>query len=702
MQHSPIMSGGVKSTKSASISVPINVKQQITNAVGKNEFARFEEWVNTHLISPEMKKNLGINALDAINILLQSCHSSPSSTHKPEDDELLRQLKARMSKFTEEDVANYFRSLEQPEPQDDSKSQSDISSKKQKNLQEKKVALEEWAQIISNSTTHPEPNSTNSDTIAMNALQLFRSLTARRDPPSSVIHHYRQARNTYHYYSVSKKKSPIQQSWVFPNMDEQHRICTFWLSLTLEERGNFVKAEKESLLRLWKEQSFMPCSCVFCQRKRVIMGEEIVLMYDNYARSLEDIAQELQSEHDQNTRYSVFKVFKIRDYINNANSNGNGKQRPAFRDALISIASDLIQNYGRRLIRLFDGLAERRIRYEHGPINPHRRMIAEDSDNDEDSDDSCYEEVDESGSDEEDLTQIEEGRCIFQEVAAHAFQQRIFMAYREMNALENLKRMALEEEGENVIKKDKNTKKDRYKANYIDNNIIKDDLDNCVQNEEEEELLTCPIYTGVTTTTKHQLPKRKEQTKEKKVEKKKPDKKMNSKNRNENRKEKVEKEMIPKKQASNRVIHSSSPITIMTIEHHYDDEIKNREYMHHSSQGSLGSGNLKIPVLMEPVTHHLPSGLLELDDLVQDWKYDEPINRPGSSASLLFSSFRQDIKEDGVNERYSANEHVWTPFDFNVGSNHPLGEFNMNLRQGNNDILKPPPGFASVNGHGNT
>lgn len=691
------MSCGGKSTKSTSISVPINVRQQITNAVGKNEFARFEEWVNTHLISPEMKKSLGINALDAINILLQSCHSSPSSTHKPEDDELLRQLKARMSKFTEEDVANYFRSLEQPESQDDSKSQSDISFKKQKNSQEKKVVLGEWAQMISNTTVHSESNSTNSDTIAMNALQLFRSLTARRDPPSSVIHHYRQARNTYHCYSVSKKKSPIQQSWIFPSIDEQHRICTFWLSLTSEERGNFVKAEKESLLRLWKEQSFMPCSCVFCQRKRVIMGEEIVLMYDSYSRSLEDIAEELESEHDQNARYSVFKVFKIRDYINNTNSSGNGKQKPAFRDALISIASDLIQNYGRRLIRLFDGLAERRIRYEHGPINPHRRMIAEDSDNDEDSDDSCYEEVDESGSDEEDLTQIEEGRCIFQEVAAHAFQQRIFMAYREMNALENLKRMALEEEGEHVIKKDKSTKKDRHKANYIDNNTINDDVDNCFQNEEEE-LLTCPIYTGITTTTKHQLPKRKESGKEKKAEKKKPDKKVNSKSR----KEKAEKEMLPKKQASNRVIHSNSPVTIMTIEHHYDDEIKNEEYMHYSSQGSFGSGNSKTPVLIEPVTHHLPSGLLELDDLIQDWKYDEPINRPGSSASLLFSSFRQDVRGDGMNERYGSNEHVWTPFDFSVGSNHPLREFNMTLKQGNNDTVKPPPGFASVNGYGNT
>lgn len=58
--------------------------------------------------------------------------------------------------------------------------------------------------------------------------------------------------------------------WSTSSTEERERIKEFWLNLSVEERRNLVKVEKDTVLRKMKEQQRHSCSCAVCGRKRCV------------------------------------------------------------------------------------------------------------------------------------------------------------------------------------------------------------------------------------------------------------------------------------------------------------------------------------------------------------------------------------------------------------------------------------------------
>ena len=56
--------------------------------------------------------------------------------------------------------------------------------------------------------------------------------------------------------------------WSTVSLEERERIKEFWLSLEHQERRDFVKFEKEAILKKLKEQQKHSCSCTVCGRRQ--------------------------------------------------------------------------------------------------------------------------------------------------------------------------------------------------------------------------------------------------------------------------------------------------------------------------------------------------------------------------------------------------------------------------------------------------
>lgn len=63
-----------------------------------------------------------------------------------------------------------------------------------------------------------------------------------------------------------KKKASAEEE-----RTDQEKIREYWLSLTPEQRKNFVVEEKHHVMKLWKDQQKLSCSCTFCSRKRYLL-----------------------------------------------------------------------------------------------------------------------------------------------------------------------------------------------------------------------------------------------------------------------------------------------------------------------------------------------------------------------------------------------------------------------------------------------
>ena len=56
--------------------------------------------------------------------------------------------------------------------------------------------------------------------------------------------------------------------WSTVSLEERERTKEFWLSLEHQERRDFVKFEKEAILKKLKEQQKHSCSCTVCGRRQ--------------------------------------------------------------------------------------------------------------------------------------------------------------------------------------------------------------------------------------------------------------------------------------------------------------------------------------------------------------------------------------------------------------------------------------------------
>ncbi|KAM0684086.1 Stress response protein nst1 [Mitosporidium daphniae] len=446
--------------------------------------------------------------------------------------------------------------------------------------------------VVHNKTKKESPSSASkSATSFMRAFCRETSLPqGTRNGAHSPINHTTHQTQWDHPVLMTKASSLVPSFWTFLSPVEQNCVKNYWLDLKPHERSWLVSAEKAHVLTLFSRHKRLSCGCTFCHRRRAIVEEEIIALYDAYALELESFSTSVAlsrgpNRESQPTLSELFMTYEdvlddeylvceqeseengdvyplddeddqfieeldVEDesdtFITEARSASSyrnshffptdGPSREiAFRSALMSIAGDLLQNDGRRFVGLFEKLAERRIRFEKGPENPHRATQnntiftpidlpyhPQDSDDiktkepficspeidsnataaavsnaaassflchrhlqnppkaqrpavneyaslngDGDDDDSEYDTESEEeagylnrytqrqphlregpfqGSFEE--NQIEEGRRIFQVIAAKAFEQKAVVAFKEMSAMARLRALALEEQTE--------------------------------------------------------------------------------------------------------------------------------------------------------------------------------------------------------------------------------------------------------------
>ena len=288
--------------------------------------------------------------------------------------------------------------------------------------------------------------------------------------------------------SNKTKAMSVQQRQVYTNQQrksntprtEREEIRDFWLSLSEEERKQFVSDEKESVIKIWKDQQRFSCNCSFCSRKRVVIEDEIETLYDAYFEGLENFTLQLREMDSRRQRGEKNSFSSISCTIKGEKVNTS----LAFKAGIMNVADSLMKNDARRFLEIMDRIAEKRLREDFGD-DPHH-------DEDDDMyDDDYLEDEDDFYDDEEMITeeeQIEEGRRIFQVIAAQTFEKRVSVAYREKVAREKQQQLIdemeeqerLQREREEAKQKSKQRKKERKKR-------LKEEKERMKEEKEKEE-----------------------------------------------------------------------------------------------------------------------------------------------------------------------------------------------------------------------
>ncbi|KAG5354843.1 Stress response protein [Yarrowia sp. B02] len=90
--------------------------------------------------------------------------------------------------------------------------------------------------------------------------------------------------------SVNDTFPPSPASGLSPSMERQ-TIKYFWLSLTSEQRKELVQVEKEAVLSKMKRQQKNSCECDVCGRKREAIESELEVLYADYYKELDALAE---------------------------------------------------------------------------------------------------------------------------------------------------------------------------------------------------------------------------------------------------------------------------------------------------------------------------------------------------------------------------------------------------------------------------
>jgi len=203
------------------------------------------------------------------------------------------------------------------------------------------------------------------------------------------------------------------------NQKLEKKIKEFWLSLSEDERNGLIKLEKEAVLKKMKEQQRYSCSCPVCGRRRIAIEKELEMLYDAYYEELE--------------RYAEKGVLAIE-------VKGGG--------VLSHVTDDLMKNEGKKFLDMMEKLAERRLRRQLEKEEHESLHISEEEDDDM-----------------TDEQRVEEGKRMFQMFAAKMFEQRVWTAFREKEALEKQKKLIEEEEErERVLQAKKENKQRKREA----------------------------------------------------------------------------------------------------------------------------------------------------------------------------------------------------------------------------------------------
>jgi len=148
-----------------------------------------------------------------------------------------------------------------------------------------------------------------------------------------------------------------------------------------------------------KEQQKHSCSCPVCGRRRIAIEKELEMLYDAYYEELE--------------RYAEKGVLAIE-----------------VKGGVIShVTDDLMKNEGKKFLDMMEKLAERRMKRQLEKEEHESIHISDDEVDDIDEEDDMTDEQ-----------RVEEGKKMFQMFAAKMFEQRVWTAFREKEALEKQKK----------------------------------------------------------------------------------------------------------------------------------------------------------------------------------------------------------------------------------------------------------------------
>ncbi|EPZ32768.1 Stress response protein NST1 domain-containing protein [Rozella allomycis CSF55] len=244
--------------------------------------------------------------------------------------------------------------------------------------------------------------------------------------------------------------------------DERTKIREFWLSLSQNERKSLVDMEKEAVLKRLLEHKTEKCDCSSCGRQKVMIEEEIEMLYDAYYEELEMYTKVVK---DQRLPLPLSMALGIRD----SSKMFMGK---AVNNAIMSIAEDLTNNRGSKMLKMLEGFAQRRMKMQsrHSrEMQPHH-CEEEKSESEYDSEDYESDQYAEEGlSDDEEFDNaeeersLEEGRKMFQVFAAKMFEQRVLNAYRERVAQEKQRQLLEEVEREELLNQQRELNKQKQK-----------------------------------------------------------------------------------------------------------------------------------------------------------------------------------------------------------------------------------------------
>lgn len=283
---------------------------------------------------------------------------------------------------------------------------------------------------------------------------------------------------------VADKVMGDKEGLWYTDDSERQRIREFWLSLSEEERKALVKLEKEAVLKKMKEQQKQTCSCHVCGRKRIVIEEELEMLYDAYYEELENFASDSKrqkhilpshlynhcSHHAFTSRHHRLYEHASEDDIDDIEDDFDDDDDEDYdsdesgiiefgtsltvKGGILTVADDILKNDGQKFLDLMEQLAQRKFR----PMNEEEEYRNSNDQSWEDYDDDEDEDYDED--DEDHLTEqqrMEEGRRMFQIFAAKMFEQRVLAAYRDKVAQERERELLreLEEEEQEKIRRNK-------------------------------------------------------------------------------------------------------------------------------------------------------------------------------------------------------------------------------------------------------
>ncbi|KAJ1338795.1 hypothetical protein BSLG_006432 [Batrachochytrium salamandrivorans] len=258
--------------------------------------------------------------------------------------------------------------------------------------------------------------------------------------------------------------------WYVGDAAERLRLRDFWLQLSEEDRSALVKLEKEAVLKKVRDQQKQTCSCHVCGRRRMVLGEELEVLYDAYYNELQQFANDHSSgntskPHPHRVSYhrhidDVMADIDDEDCDDESDSSGILEFGTSLtvKGGILTVADDFLKNDGQKFLNLMEQLSQRRLQStndDEDDFAPTGSPADRGYDDYEDDEDDEYDDEDQDHLTEQ--QRMEEGRRMFQIFAAKMFEQRVLAAYHEKLSQERQERLIeeLEAEEREILHKEK-------------------------------------------------------------------------------------------------------------------------------------------------------------------------------------------------------------------------------------------------------